>query len=145
MAARVKRGCVAHHNDPPSSWCWSCGASGSRSAARRIELRSLGPDCDEALGYAVERLLPDEGRLRHHAAGAPRAEPGARVQHWRCQLLISPCGFSTYFLAAPWSKSLYPSGAWSREMTVAFTAFAICARSFRIICMRPWWYFITGH
>jgi hypothetical protein len=112
----------------PSSWCWS----------------SLGPDCDEALGTRPSGTAR-RGCLRHHAAGAPRAEPGARVRHWRCQLLISPCGFSTNFLAAPWSKSLYPRGASSREMTVAFTAFAICARSFRIICMSPWWYFITGH
>jgi len=61
MAARVKRGCVAHHNDPPQFLVLDaaarrveiCGEAG-------IELRSLGSDCNEALGYAVERLLLDE-------------------------------------------------------------------------------------
>ena len=61
MAARVERGCVAHHKDPPQFLVLDaaarrveiCGEAG-------IELRSLGPDCDEALGYADERLLPDE-------------------------------------------------------------------------------------
>ena len=36
-----------------------------------------------------------------------------------------PCGSMTYFFAAPESKSAYPAGASSSEMTVAFTAFAI--------------------
>jgi hypothetical protein len=40
---------------------------------------------------------------------------------------------------------LYPFDASSSAITVAFTAFAMCALSFRIICIRPWWYFITGH
>jgi hypothetical protein len=51
MTACVKRGCVAHHNDPPQFLVLElrrvgveiCGEAG-------IELRSLGPDCDEALG-----------------------------------------------------------------------------------------------
>jgi len=30
-------------------------------------------------------------------------------------------------------------------ITVASTALAICALSLRIICIRPWWYFITAH
>ena len=36
-----------------------------------------------------------------------------------------PCGSMTNFFAAPLSKSLYPVGASSKEMTVTLTAFAI--------------------
>ena len=78
-----------------------------------------------------------------HSAGRAAAAAAARCAG--LQVLISPCGSKTNFLAAPWSKSWYPFGASSSVITVALTAFAISARSLRIICMSPWWYFITGH
>ena len=88
MVARVERGRVAHHKDPPQFL--PAAARRGRALPRGeagIELRFLGPDCDEgldvdlgplgpredveaielrllaqleALGYAVERPLPDE-------------------------------------------------------------------------------------
>jgi hypothetical protein len=52
-----------------------------------------------------------------------------------CGYLISPCGFSTNFLAAPLSKSLYPLGASSRGVTVALTALPIWTLSCRMACI----------
>ena len=42
-----------------------------------------------------------------------------------CDYLTDLCGSMTNFLAAPLSKSLYPCGASSSEITVTFTALAI--------------------
>ena len=96
---------------------------------------SLGPDCDEgldvdlarigagedpesvelqllaqleALGYEVERLAPDEdASSERDAARAAEREPGRACGELHGgQVLISPCGLNTNFLAAPWSKSL---------------------------------------
>ena len=55
------------------------------------------------------------------------------------------CGSRMNFFAAPLSKSLYPVGASSSVMTVAFTALAICTLSCRMAIISPRWYFITGH
>jgi len=48
-----------------------------------------------------------------------------RLRHLRHHAAIERCGSMMNFFAAPLSKSLYPCGAWSSEITVALTAFAI--------------------
>ena len=62
MVARVERGCVAHHKDPPPVPA-GCGASGGRALPRGeagIELRFLGPDCNQGLDVDLGRLGPGE-------------------------------------------------------------------------------------
>ena len=72
---------------------------------------------------------PELLRAPEHAV----LRPGACIGY--AAFFSIPCGSSTYFFAAPLSKSLYPCGASSSEITVAFTAFAICTLSCKIACI----------
>jgi hypothetical protein len=110
-----------------------------RVVAELLEsLRSCGPSCASRSASAAtcstrHRAPADLGRA---VGRVPAGGPAGRAQAVG-QVLIRPCGLKTNFLAAPLSKSSYPSFASSSEITVALTALAICALSLRIICIRP--------
>src|ERR1035438_6141823 len=57
---------------------------------------------------------------------------GAEASHRLVVRATCPWGSITNLRAAPLSKSAYPFGASSRDMTVAATALAICTRSLRM-------------
>ncbi len=78
--------------------------------------------------YTVNSLSPNTFLTK---SLLPAERPLYSAKHFT-YLLNVPCGSMTNFLATPLSKSAYPCGASSSDMTVAFTTFAISAFPFKM-------------